>query len=797
MRNISYVLVIMTIICFFSCKDDDLNETLSADSDLIQCKITIPESFQTKGSPIDSEKDPLFKTIGLLGYKTDVSFENTTNPTSAFFPNVEVQKSSTGNWLFDKKYYWPQTGYLSFFAYAPYATSTNGITINNLQTGVPTLDYTVPHAVADQPDLMVAAQQLNLFKKEVPLAFSHALACIGFEVNGNNVPIDSIGITGVYTTGSLLLSLTNGMPVWSNLSGLSQDFYKVGLVSSPEATNPSQPIMSANGYLMMIPQSLGDDAAIVVKFKGMDPKIIPLKNAGTTLWKAGEKYIYSLKEGTYSFSVTATNNTVVYTGGEFNLNINSIYTKQNGDVVDMGWTARIIDPTTGDTTWINNMSALRNQLGGSNLSRTLSTGIAAFNSTSGLDADLKSTVPVDSANMVDLSLINGFYSSANCYVVNGPGWFKFPAWVMGNGLLSATSSAYNTSSLNSTCYSKTAPYFVNYLGNDIKTNTDLLINTASATTDLLWMDALNLITKVQFSADKNYIMFYVDPNTIRQGNGVIAIHDPSGRIMWSWHIWVNAWKLQNIDYKGDTFYFGNNIGVCYPATYTYPQRSVTIQFTQKQSNLTTNVVLTQSSETIDVYLNNPYYQWGRKDPMPGAYGTTAQTKPLYGNHQLEIKAGPVSMSEAIQNPNVFYTSSGDWSSTQNLYLWGNPANQSYTKTIYDPSPISLLVPSYSMFSILKTETWSDAYGGLGFIYKYPAGFSTIYFMGIGQRIGSTGLVNSNFYSQGFYWTNQSSNGQYYGMEVAKAGNFSQINLNNSAQGFSIMPVQNAPYPPNN
>lgn len=102
-----------------------------------------------------------------------------------------------------------------------------------------------------------------------------------------------------------------------------------------------------------------------------------------------------------------------------------------------------------------------------------------------------------------------------------------------------------------------------------------------------------------------------------------------------------------------------------------------------------------------------------------------------------------------------------------------------------------------MFSILKTETWSDAYGGLGFIYNYPEGFSTIYFMGIGQRIGSTGLVNSNFYSQGFYWTNQSSNGQYYGMEVAKAGNFSQINLNNSAQGFSIMPVQNAPYPPNN
>ncbi|MGL5227686.1 MAG: hypothetical protein ACRC77_05825, partial [Bacteroidales bacterium] len=553
--------------------------------------------------------------------------------------------------------------------------------------------------------------------------------------------------------------------------------------------------MAANGYLMMIPQSLGNDAAIVVKFKGIDPKIIPLKNAGTTLWKAGEKYIYSLKEGTYSFSVTATNNTVVYTGGEFNLNINSIYTKQNGDVIDMGWTAKIINPTTNDTTWINDMSELRNQLGGSNLSRKLTAGIAAFTSTSGLDTDLKNATPVDSANMVDLSLLEGYYSSANCYVVNGPGWFKFPSWVMGNGLLSATSSAYNTSSLNSSSYSNTAPYFVDYLGNEIKTNNDLLINTSGASTELLWMDALNLITKVQLSADKNYIMFYVDPNTIRQGNGVIAIRDPAGRIMWSWHIWVNAWQLSNIDYKGYTYYFGNNIGVCYPATYIYPQRSVTIQFTQKQSNLTTNVVLTQSSETIEVYLNNPYYQWGRKDPMPGAYGTTAETKPLYGNHPLEIKSGPASMSEAIQNPNVFYTSSGDWSATPNFFLWGDSNSENYNKTIYDPSPISLLVPSNSMFKKLQPNKWSDMYAGLGFLYSYPSGISTIYFMGIGQRIGSTGLVNSNFYSQGFYWTNQSNNGQYYGMEVAKENNFSQINLNNSAQGFSIMPVMNNIYPP--
>ena len=70
-------------------------------------------------------------------------------------------------------------------------------------------------------------------------------------------------------------------------------------------------------------------------------------------------------------------------------------------------------------------------------------------------------------------------------------------------------------------------------------------------------------------------------------------------------------------------------------------------------------------------------------------------------------------------------------------------------------------------------------------------------MGTGKRIGETGGFNSNVYSNGFYWTNTNSGDQYVGMEVAKAGNSAQITPYNSSQGFSIMPVQNAPYPPNN
>lgn len=776
----------------------DITDSNKLDSNSIQCTVSIESSLPshlTKGTPINSATDAEFKNIGILGYHTPSMFASTTSPTSSFLPNVEVDKSGDDQWNFDKTYLWPQTGKVSFFAYAPYASSTNGITIESIQGATPSLSYTVPTSVANQPDLMVATPQMDLFKTTVPLQFTHALACVGFDVSGENVPIEYIGVKGIYTSGKLMLNMTNKLPQWVDLTGISTDLYEIGLIPNAEATNPTTPVMATNGYLMMLPQTLGDDAAIVVKFEGIDAKEIPLKNAGTKAWIAGYKYIYTLKEGTYSFSVTSTNNTVPYTGGQFDLNINSSYTKQDGELVDMGWSAKIISSTTSDTSWVDNMGVLKNQLGGLNLSRTLYAGIAPFNSTSSLDASLKSTAVIDSINMADLSFIDNYYTSANCYIVNGPGWYKFPVWVMGNGLNSASSSSYNESSLNKNCFRTSSPFFVNYQGKEIQSASDLLINTTNATADLLWMDALNLITKVQISEDKNYIMFYVDPNTIRQGNGVIAIRDPAGVIMWSWHIWVNAWQLKDINYHGYTAFFGNNIGVCYPATYTYPQRSVTIQFTQSQSNITTEIVLTQSPETITVGLNNPYYQWGRKDPMPGSYGSASQTKPLYGNHQLETRSGPVTLNESIQNPNVFYTSANNWSSNSNMYLWGDPSTDSYAKTIYDPSPIRLIVPSYKMLAELKPNVWDSNFEGLGFWITYPTGISTIYFMGTGQRIGTSGIVNDNSYTQGAYWTNTASEGQYYEMTVVQAGNKALIDLTNSANGLSIMPVQNNTYPP--
>lgn len=789
MRNCTYLISCFILSFLISCKDDFMREESTSSSDIVSCKVNVPTSFMTRGTPINSEKDTLFKNIGVLGYHTTGKFEETTDPESSFFPNVMISKASGDQWKFSQTYYWPQTGCLSFFAYAPYATETNGISTTNVQGNNPVLTYTLPHAVADQPDLMIATPQKDKFKEEIQLSFSHALACIGFDVSGENVPIDSIGIQGVYTSGTLMLDLTDGIPEWSNLLGNPETFYKVGLIENPSATNPAGNIMATNGYLMMIPQMLDESASIIVKFRGMDPKVIPLNTAGTKEWKAGSKYMYSLKEGVYELSVTSDTYSVPYTGGDFNLKISSTYTKQNGQVEYPGWTAKVIDNNTGEIVWIDGLSGLVDQNGGIDMEKILSVGLAPFKPTSAMDIYLQQQPVIDSISMKDLSFVGGYYSSANCYIVNGPGWYKFPCWVMGNGLTSSSSSGFSTISLNNKCFPTTSPRFVTYKGDSIYAASDLILETANSTAGLVWMDAPELISKIQLSDDGHYIQFYVGPETIRQGNAVIALRDAAGTIMWSWHIWINEWGLFVNDYESFAYYMGNSIGVCYPGEYNYINRSMTLQFIQDSSNIASEITLKQDPMSIKAYLNSPFYQWGRKDPMPGSDGIIGE-KPCYGPSLFTVASGAVPIEEAIRNPNVFYTSSGSWSTQINNQLWGESA-KSYSKTIYDPCPIVNAVPSRDNYEELTPIQWFPDYPGYGFKYGDQ---STVIFMFFGCRDGSTGSLTT-IKSIGYYWSNGlgSEPDEYYGISLTSGG-VKDVSVG-SANAYSIMPVQNGPYPP--
>ncbi|MGL4780023.1 MAG: hypothetical protein ACRCXN_04220, partial [Bacteroidales bacterium] len=521
--------------------------------------------------------------------------------------------------------------------------------------------------------------------------------------------------------------------------------------------------MAANGYLMMIPQSLGNDAAIVVKFKGIDPKIIPLKNAGTTLWKAGEKYIYSLKEGTYTFDISTTNNPVDYIGGNISMNIQSYYTTQNGLVKKLDWKAEIISTNPNNVYWNNsfNLDTLNNN----NVKKNFSITVAPYITISEIDNILKQTDSIKYANIKDLSLVGSTYTTANTYVVNAPGWYKFPCWVMGNAI---SKSPFPPAINNSVCFQKG---FKKYDGSLITNQTQLSLDMTNAQPQLLWTDAPDLLSKVRLSQDKQYIEFYVGPETIRQGNGVIAIKN-GNQIMWSWQIWVTDWILNTNNQvigngNPDLMPFG--VGRCSAATYNYIDRTIKIRFTQNESNIVKEIDISQQASTISYGENVSYYQWGRKDPMTACNGLTANSKICFGNIPFQIGTSgiPVFINNGILNPNIFYNSTtypSNWNQENILTLWGNlnSETQSNIKTIYDPSPIGYRVQDLNqVFAFVDMESVFVQTPIAGFKFKPKNNNDYSLFLAItGGRGPLNGAILGAVSGQevaGYYWSNQNYN----------------------------------------
>lgn len=792
------VCLLLFFILIISCQDEIINDKTEYDSIYISYTVAV-ENGRTKGTPITSADDSLFTDFGIFCYSTSTDFDSAEDISYFFSPNKKVEKQNN-SWPFDTLYYWPSSGYLSFFTYAPY--DCEGVEISYASDKVPSLTYTLPADVTLQSDLMIATARKNMFREVVPVTFSHALACIGVNVSGPGVSIDSIGIKGVSVTGSISLDYDGDSVIWTNVGTPTSDFYKLGLIDDAEATESSDTVMASDGYLMMIPQQLSDSAKLIIQFAGMDAKEILLRNTSISEWKAGNMYYYNLKEGTYDFDVVIDTTSCNYYGGEFSLEIKSIYTPQSGSARDIGWSYEIVSSSSSDSSWVNGISELVNDTTGGEVSKKLWAQVAPYTTQSVIDSTLRDTDVISKDNIKDLSFFSGSYTTANCYVVNGPGWYKFPCWVMGNALLEASSSAYGIN--NSSCFPTSPPLFQTYSGATISDTSSLKIDTSGATAEVLWQDAPKLVNDISLSDDNKYIEFYVSPETIRQGNAVIAIKSDE-TIMWSWHIWVTTWSdsSSNPVLENDIIeryeMMENNIGHCSKADYDYAERSITIRFKQNQSNIEKEITITQKGETISYGPNSPYYQWGRKDPMLPSNGNGAN-KTYFGSSgpktesdivlfvpidfTTETTTSGVSLATAIQNPQIFYCSSGSWADTFYETLWEIP---SYEKSIYDPSPYYFQAPYYDFISLLNGDmrSWTTA-PYPGYIYFVDEG--TAILRAAGKRSNTTGnIIDEN--TNGYYWSSSydsNTNNDYYVITFSSAT--SEVFYSISSNGMSICSI---------
>jgi hypothetical protein len=228
--------------------------------------------------------------------------------------------------------------------------------------------------------------------------------------------------------------------------------------------------------------------------------------------------------------------------------------------------------------------------------------------------------------------------------------------------------------------------------------------------DWLWATGTeSKVYDVDF-ADNGGIRFWVKPNS--NGNTIIALYNPEGKIVWSWHVWCSV-----EDPMAPTHYGRNN------------------SWLMSARNLG---ALSDDEGNVESF--GLMYQWGRKDPFPGPgilgenTANVKETSTFVTNTQKYIfnptstikafsstrnsntaSVGDIAYSIANPTTNIHtYNSSGTtalsntWLYTtpqaEALLLWNKDASR-YGKTNYDPCPPGYIVPvsnGYAWYTL-----WND------------------------------------------------------------------------------------------
>jgi len=181
-------------------------------------------------------------------------------------------------------------------------------------------------------------------------------------------------------------------------------------------------------------------------------------------------------------------------------------------------------------------------------------------------------------------------------------------------------------------------------------------------------EANSIIAKLGING--NYIIFST-PETLVPGNALIAAKDASDNILWSWHIWIPADEIvvwDSEDFAGAKM-LDRNVGA--------------LKATAKEGD-------------VDILSIGLYYQWGRKDPFPGAtaFENEAPGAAVAGTawtHKKELITTEYSIQHPTEYASVPEVDSGVWNADDPKDLWLTADGK---KTIYDPCPPGYRVPDY-------------------------------------------------------------------------------------------------------
>lgn len=780
--------------------------------------------------------------------------------------------STTRSWTLadgsSNPYPWHLGYQYTFWSYAP-KTHAGTFTYGSAGSrGTMTITgYANPIAAKDQKDLLVAynnrvfgtVSSTTNNDETVDIAFRHALAVVNFDVTAlyANYGVDKVEIVNAYSMGDCAVTgsdladtdVTKAF-TWSN-QGTKKTFE---MTSGFDAgTDPD--------HFFMIPQTLPSDAKIkitVTKIGESTPVVWETAMPTSTTWKAGKVYTYKLEYVNNLFTVLGEVLTDYQANGTKTYTVNS----------SANWKMQVT--TDGGTTW-SDAEANKTYGGwisfdkvagtGSAEDQTVTATVAAATGTTTInktehDAALQNALPKGTADApYDLSMHTIYGDertkpvTANCYVIDAPGWYAFPL-VYGN----AIDWTKNTTTGNNTTAYYPSLSGTNFLGifQSSEGNITSPYITGATSAYPFWEDVpsyglianngCTLLSQVQAAAKGltacpcGYVMFQVSKSTLTQGNAVIAVSN-SSNILWSWHIWVTdldltTRKLVNTKTGRTTPTFSkgvmpHNLGWVDLGTATgYPGKTLRIRFVQVVGG-TVKKEIEKNPQRTDYMTESPNgqsttYQWGRKDPFirfkdDGSELTTSERS----GTGLSFDGGSgaaTPISSTIKYPTMFFYKDA-WRLGEGKYinLWSatltaTGSGEGYTsapvKTVYDPCPPGFQVPQMDAF-----DRWSyngtDKNGTAGVWSTADTGYKLrtrddaveyIFFPATGFRNGDSVYGSASWYKEystvtnpkSRYWTaapNNTSGNAKYCYQLLIDHNAMGVNWAESkASGLSIRPV---------
>lgn len=239
--------------------------------------------------------------------------------------------------------------------------------------------------------------------------------------------------------------------------------------------------------------------------------------------------------------------------------------------------------------------------------------------------------------------------------------------------------------------------------------------------ELLWMDNPGVIQTLEVSGTGSNAAIMVECGWY--GNAVVAVKDKaSGKIKWSWHIWS---VTGDVRYHLLCGWMSRNLGA-----------------------------LNDTDPGL-------YYQWGRKDPFPGATSSGGEPVLYYsldgsnpGTYSIRTTTSAQTISATVADPELFIAPGNN-----NSWMIGATATDTNwfsadgLKTIYDPCPEGYRVPASGAWGSAAAGTWSAfTYNGNGYDTgpKYGGWYRVIG----GYRSNSTASpgVITGYTNSGFIWT---------------------------------------------